>query len=86
MLDHSAHMPERTEANERALKISGVHQWQWSPTPHMLPRLGRIWPLYHFAKDFGREATGQDVEDFGGEWYLVTPQGEKVGHRKEGTG
>lgn len=23
MLDHSAHMPERTEANERALKISG---------------------------------------------------------------
>lgn len=45
------------------------------------------WPLYHFAKDFGpREATGQDVEDFGAEWYLVTPQGEKVGHRAEGTG
>jgi predicted lipoprotein with Yx(FWY)xxD motif len=45
------------------------------------------WPLYHFAKDFGpREATGQDVEDFGDEWYLVTPQGEKVGHEVEGTG
>jgi predicted lipoprotein with Yx(FWY)xxD motif len=45
------------------------------------------WPLYHFAKDFGpREATGQDVEDFGAEWYLVTPQGEKVGNEAEGTG
>lgn len=45
------------------------------------------WPLYLFAKDFGpREATGQDVEDFGAEWYLVTPAGEKVGHAAEGTG
>ena len=39
------------------------------------------WPLYYFARDAGPgEATGQDVESFGGEWYLVTPAGEKVGH------
>lgn len=45
------------------------------------------WPLYHFAKDFGpRETTGQDIEDFGAEWYLVTPEGEKVAHRTENTG
>lgn len=45
------------------------------------------WPLYHFTKDFGpQEATGQDVEDFGAEWYLLTPAGEKVGHDAEGTG
>lgn len=37
------------------------------------------WPLYHFARDAGGEAPqGQDVESFGGEWYLVTPGGEKV--------
>ena len=35
------------------------------------------WPLYYFAKDSGpQQATGQDVEDFGAEWYLVTPAGE----------
>lgn len=37
------------------------------------------WPLYRFVKDFGpEEATGQDVKDFGAEWYLVTPSGEEV--------
>ena len=39
------------------------------------------WPLYYFAKDEGADAPqGQDIESFGGEWYLVTPEGEKVGH------
>lgn len=37
------------------------------------------WPLYYFARDQGPgQTTGQDVHGFGGEWYLVTPQGEKV--------
>lgn len=37
------------------------------------------WPLYYFAKDTQPgQATGQDIESFGGEWYLVTPDGEKV--------
>lgn len=40
------------------------------------------WPLYYFAKDEGPgQTTGQDVEGFGGEWYLVTPEGEKVAEK-----
>ena len=36
-------------------------------------------PLYSFQKDTGPGQTmGQDVHGFGGEWYLVTPQGEKL--------
>jgi predicted lipoprotein with Yx(FWY)xxD motif len=39
------------------------------------------WPLYHYAEDAGADQpTGQDVESFGGEWYLVTPEGKQVGH------
>lgn len=39
------------------------------------------WPLYYFARDEGAEAPqGQDIESFGGEWYLVTPSGEEVHH------
>jgi predicted lipoprotein with Yx(FWY)xxD motif len=38
------------------------------------------WPLYYFAKDQGPGSTaGQDVESFDGEWYLVTPAGERAG-------
>ncbi|ASY66802.1 putative lipoprotein (plasmid) [Sinorhizobium sojae CCBAU 05684] len=38
------------------------------------------WPLYYFAQDAAAgETKGQDVESFGGEWYLVTPAGEKAG-------
>ena len=37
------------------------------------------WPLYHFARDAGAgEATGQEIESFGGEWYLVTPEGKEL--------
>ena len=36
-------------------------------------------PLYRFVKDREPgETKGQDIEGFGAEWYLVTPQGEKV--------
>jgi predicted lipoprotein with Yx(FWY)xxD motif len=36
-------------------------------------------PLYYFVKDQGPGATaGQDVKGFGGEWYLVKPDGSKV--------
>lgn len=37
------------------------------------------WPLYRFVKDDEPgDAYGQDVEGFGGEWYMVSPQGRKV--------
>jgi predicted lipoprotein with Yx(FWY)xxD motif len=39
------------------------------------------WPLYYFVKDKAAgDTTGQDVEGFGAEWYLVSPKGEKAGH------
>ena len=38
------------------------------------------WPLYRYAKDVGPQKTvGQDVKDFGAEWYLMKPSGERVG-------
>ena len=37
------------------------------------------WPLYRYVKDVGpQKVTGQDVKDFGAEWYLVAPEGEEV--------
>jgi predicted lipoprotein with Yx(FWY)xxD motif len=37
------------------------------------------WPLYYFARDEAPGDTkGQDIEGFGAEWYLLTPEGEKV--------
>lgn len=36
------------------------------------------WPLYEFARDSGGEPTGQDIESFGGEWYLINAEGEEV--------
>lgn len=37
------------------------------------------WPLYYFARDEEPGQTaGQDIEGFGGEWYLVTPEGNRV--------
>lgn len=36
------------------------------------------WPLYEFARDSGTEPTGQDIESFGGEWYLINAEGEEV--------
>lgn len=37
------------------------------------------WPLYYFAEDEGAdEPQGNDIESFGGEWYLVQPSGEQV--------
>lgn len=37
------------------------------------------WPLYYFTKDQQPGDTeGQDVKGFGAEWYLVSPEGEKV--------
>jgi predicted lipoprotein with Yx(FWY)xxD motif len=39
------------------------------------------WPLYYFFKDEEPGQTnGQDIKSFGGEWYLVSPEGEKIGH------
>jgi predicted lipoprotein with Yx(FWY)xxD motif len=37
------------------------------------------WPLYTFARDMaGEPPQGQNIESFGGEWYLVDPQGEMI--------
>jgi predicted lipoprotein with Yx(FWY)xxD motif len=37
------------------------------------------WPLYYYAKDQNPgDVTGHDIEDFGAEWYLLTPEGEKA--------
>ncbi len=37
------------------------------------------WPLYYFARDTGpNDIQGQDVQGFGGEWYLISPQGQKI--------
>lgn len=37
------------------------------------------WPLYYYVQDQGPgQTTGQDVQGFGGEWYLVSPQGERI--------
>lgn len=37
------------------------------------------WPLYFFLRDTAGEApTGQEIESFGGEWYLVSPDGNRI--------
>ncbi|MHB0774897.1 COG4315 family predicted lipoprotein [Halomonas sp. WWR20] len=42
------------------------------------------WPLYYFVKDQqAGDVNGQDVHGFGGEWYLVTPEGSKNEQQKQ---
>ncbi len=37
------------------------------------------WPLYLFLRDTeGGPPTGQEIESFGGEWYLVNPEGNRI--------
>ena len=37
------------------------------------------WPLYTFADDYvPGDVNGHDFEEFGGEWYLMTPAGREV--------
>jgi predicted lipoprotein with Yx(FWY)xxD motif len=37
------------------------------------------WPLYFFLRDTERETpTGQEFESFGGEWYLMGPDGVRI--------
>lgn len=39
-------------------------------------------PLYYYERDQGAgQATGQDVTDQWGEWYLVTPKGQHLEHQ-----
>lgn len=41
------------------------------------------WPLYTYAvDDAGQPPQGQDIHSFGGEWYLLDPQGQRI--EKEG--
>ena len=45
------------------------------------------WPLYYFAEDFvAGDIAGHDFEEFGGEWYLVTPAGDDVGNQNHERG
>lgn len=38
------------------------------------------WPLYHYSADADPGHTrGHHIETHGGEWYLVTPEGEEAG-------
>jgi predicted lipoprotein with Yx(FWY)xxD motif len=38
------------------------------------------WPLYYFAEDFiVGDTNGHQFEEFGGDWYLVTPTGRELG-------
>lgn len=42
------------------------------------------WPLYYFVKDQAPgDVNGQDVHGFGGEWYLVAPDGSKNEQQKQ---
>jgi predicted lipoprotein with Yx(FWY)xxD motif len=43
------------------------------------------WPLYYFVRDGGGGAApqGHEISSFGGEWYLVAPDGAKVGEGEE---
>lgn len=42
------------------------------------------WPLYTFARDNrAGDVNGQDMHGFGGEWYLMNPQGQKIERRAE---
>ena len=44
------------------------------------------WPLYYFVRDEAPgQVNGQEIESFGGEWYLVSPQGTEV-EGEEGEG
>lgn len=37
------------------------------------------WPLYYFYKDKGPgDVGGQDIGSFGGEWYLIAPDGSVI--------
>lgn len=43
------------------------------------------WPLYYYQQDPGSgEVTGQDVHSFGGEWYLVSPEGATIEAESDG--
>jgi predicted lipoprotein with Yx(FWY)xxD motif len=45
------------------------------------------WPLYYYHEDTEPGQTnGHDIEEFGAEWYLLTPTGEKAGEEEEEEG
>ena len=43
------------------------------------------WPLYYFVEDLvPGDVNGHDIEEFGGEWYLLTPEGHELGEERDG--
>lgn len=44
------------------------------------------WPLYYYDQDTAPgQTSGQDVEGYGGKWYLLTAKGEEVGEGESGS-
>lgn len=42
------------------------------------------WPLYYYVKDKAKgDVIGQDIHSYGGEWYLISPKGNKIEAHKE---
>ncbi len=43
------------------------------------------WPLYYFVRDENPgDINGQDIHSFGGEWYIVSPEGNPIEEGGEG--
>jgi predicted lipoprotein with Yx(FWY)xxD motif len=41
------------------------------------------WPLYYYHEDAAAgDIKGHDIEEFGAEWYLIAPNGERAGHEE----
>ena len=41
------------------------------------------WPLYYYHEDAAAgDIKGHDIEEFGAEWYLIGPNGERAGHEE----
>lgn len=69
---YSGGEPQAVEGADSALLATAEHDGKQLVTYNG-------WPLYHFAKDQEPGQTnGQEIESFGGEWYLVTPEGEEL--------
>jgi predicted lipoprotein with Yx(FWY)xxD motif len=69
---HSAGEPQAGEGADAALLGTVDHEGETMVTYNG-------WPLYYFVEDQAPGDTkGHDIEEFGAEWYLIGPDGEKV--------
>jgi predicted lipoprotein with Yx(FWY)xxD motif len=43
------------------------------------------WPLYYYVRDAqAGDMEGQAIESFGGRWFLIGPDGERIEAEEEG--